>query len=626
MTPLSKILRWRPLSVLELGCGIGTLAFRLIPNIDSFFGIDFAATAIEYCRHHAMQMKSTSAKFETGDIKSFDYENDQKFDAIILNSVVQYLPNEAALDALLSRISMLLSENGFIFLGDIRDARLRDLHAFWKLRRRKGFNTPCEDILLSALGETLADEELLVHPDTLARWAQGNGFAPPLIELNCAQGDNELVNFRFSATLCRSVEANGPDVSFRHSNLRNAPVSREAALLENAIMARPNQPISRCITRLPAELDAGQMPDQTSLKEAKAVVLITDDPYMLQVHQFDSALNLAICATAFGYCSSDRDNALPTLPNPGRLNAPKWQSFRAAVGDIHQELRKQVPLQMLPQRLVPLPDSPRLPNGKKNHSALKRASASRRPSERSEYPEPGSLEARVAAIFQSLLGSPFALDDDFFAMGGNSLIATRARNRFEHELSIKLPLRSLFEAATPRLLAREIEGMRQAAEAGPRKRPEGTVPIISHAQRRLWFIEKLGMSGAVYNIAHAVSLAGQIDLGALDRAVGGLCKRHVTLRSIFYEQNGEPQLRIMPPRSVGNIELIETCLSPSQAIDLLDREQNKRFDLEQGPLLRVPRSSDQSRRDRSVHDLPSHRFRRMVYGYRPKRVGGYLRS
>jgi amino acid adenylation domain-containing protein len=583
----SKILRWGPLSVLELGCGIGTLAFRLIPNIDSFFGIDFAVTAIEYCRHHAMQMKSTNARFETGDIKSFDYDNDQKFDAIILNSVAQYLPDEAALNALLSRISTLLSENGFIFLGDIRDARLRDLHAFWKLRRRKGSNTPCEDILLSSLGETLSDEELLIHPDTLARWAQGNGFAPPLIELNCAQGDNELVNFRFSATLCRSVEANGPDVPFRHSYLRNAPVSREAAMLENAIKARPNQPISRCITRLPQELDAGQMPDQTSLKKAKAVVLITDDPCMLRVHQFDSAVNLAICATAFGYCSSDRDYALPTLPNPGRLNAPKWQRFRAAVGDIHQEMRKQVPLQMLPQRIVPLPYCPRLPNGKKNYSALKRASASRRPSERSEYPEPGSLAAQVAAIFQSLLGSPFALDDDFFAMGGNSLIATRARNRFEHELSIKLPLRSLFEAATPRLLAREMEGMRQAAEAGPRKRPEGTVPIISHAQRRLWFIEKLGMSGAVYNIAHSVSLAGQIDLGALDRAVGRLCKRHVTLRSTFYEQDGEPQLRIMPPRSVGNIELIEICLSQSQAIGLLDSEQNKPFDLEQGPLLRV---------------------------------------
>ena len=96
-----------------------------------------------------------------------------------MNSVVQYLPDVAALDALLSRISPLLSEAGFIFLGDIRDARLRDLHAFWKLRRRKAPDTPSEDILLAALGETLGDEELLLHPDALAEWAQEEGFCPP---------------------------------------------------------------------------------------------------------------------------------------------------------------------------------------------------------------------------------------------------------------------------------------------------------------------------------------------------------------------------------------------------------------------------------------------------------------
>ena len=358
-------------------------------------------------------------------------------------------------------------------------------------------------------------------------------------------------------------------------------------MLESVLRAPANQPVSRCLARLPQDLNAGQMPDETSLENAQVLTLITDDPRKLRLYRLEHAVDLARCAAAFGYRRSDRYVGLPTLPNPGHLGSPGWKRFLAAVADIHQDVRKQVPPQMVPQRLVPLPYCPTLPNGKRNQGALKRASTRTQPLARSEYPAPGSLEARIATIFQSLLGSPFALDDDFFAMGGNSLIATRARNRLERELSIKLPLRSLFEAVTPRLLAREIDRVRQAPESGPRKRPEGTVPIISHAQRRLWFIEKLGTSGAVYNIAHAVSLAGQIDLSALDRAVGRLCKRHVTLRSVFYEKDGEPQLRIMPPRSVGNIELFETCLSQDHAIALLEREQNKRFNLEQGPLLRV---------------------------------------
>lgn len=583
----SKILRLKPKSVLELGSGVGTLAFRLIPNVDRFVGIDFAATATEYCRDHAKRLKLDNARFETGDIELAIFDSEQKFDAVILNSVVQYLADEAALNSLLTRIMSVLNEGGFIFLGDVRDARLRDLHAVWKIRRRKGANTSCEDILLAALGEILADEELLVHPNSLAQWAQANGFAPPLIERNCAQGDNELVNFRFSATLCRPVTVEIFNIPFSQREIPNIPVSREAALLESAVKARPNQPISRCISQLSDSSAIAHFPDPRSLKSAEALVLVTNDPCTLEVYSFDRPVDLAMCAAAFGFCSVSQTDTEYMLPNPGRIDPARWRRFRAAAGTIHRYLGERIPRQMVPQRIVALPYCPKLPNGKKNLGALKRASANALPSKRLEYPEPDSLEDVVAQVFQSLLGIPFALDDDFFAMGGNSLIATRARNRLERELSVKLPLRSLFEAATPRLLAREIATMRQTTDEGPRKRADGAIPVISHAQRRLWFIEKLGNSGAVYNIAHAVSLSGELDLSALDRSVGKLCKRHVTLRSTFIEQDGEPQLRIMPPRSVGNIELIETCSSRDQAISLLDCEQNKRFDLEKGPLLRV---------------------------------------
>lgn len=583
----AKILRWKPTRILELGCGIGTLAFRLIPHVDEFFGIDFSQSAIDYCRHHATLAGFDRARFEVGNIEAFDFSDEEKFDAVVLNSVVQYLADEDALDALLKRLEPLLAEGGYLFLGDLRDQRQSDVHAFWKMRRRRGADTPCEDILLAALTDQLADGELLLEPDWLATWAQDRGFAPPLIEYNCAEGDNELVNFRFSATLCRPNKAKLDELTFHQAIIPNSAVAREAALLDHAVRARPNQPISRT---LPQWLDTGEpgaLPDYASLLEAKAFVLATNDPRELKLTQLAEPATLAIFAEQFGHRPKCDQIGLPTLPNPSQIDRQKWRRFVRAVGEVPRRLRGLIPQQMMPQRHLPLPYCPRLPNGKKNLAVLERWHLAGRASAQAEYPEPGTLEDRIANIFQSLLGSPFALDDDFFALGGNSLQATRARNRLERELSITLPLRSLFESGTPRALAREIETSKQDAQSGPRKRKDGTAPVISHAQRRLWFIEKLGTSGAVYNIAHAVSLAGEIDLGALDRAVGQLCKRHVTLRSTFSELDGEPQLRISPPRSVGNIELIDHCVSQEDAIAFLDLEQRKRFDLENGPLLRV---------------------------------------
>ena len=84
------------------------------------------------------------------------------------------------------------------------------------------------------------------------------------------------------------------------------------------------------------------------------------------------------------------------------------------------------------------------------------------------------------------------LDDDFFELGGNSLIATQVASRLGIALDTRVPVRMLFEASTVAALAARVES--QAGEgapqgAGGRGSGRREVPL-SLAQQRMWFLNR----------------------------------------------------------------------------------------------------------------------------------------
>ena len=103
-----------------------------------------------------------------------------------------------------------------------------------------------------------------------------------------------------------------------------------------------------------------------------------------------------------------------------------------------------------------------------------------------------AVEEIVASAFADLLGvDRVGLDDDFFALGGNSLIATRVAARLGQALDAQVPVRVLFEASSVELLAARVEsevgsGARAALTA--MVRPE-RIPL-SLAQQRMWFLNR----------------------------------------------------------------------------------------------------------------------------------------
>src|SRR6185436_8905077 len=115
----------------------------------------------------------------------------------------------------------------------------------------------------------------------------------------------------------------------------------------------------------------------------------------------------------------------------------------------------------------------------------------------------------------------------------------------------------------------------------------GRLPL-SFAQQRLWFLEQLGGLGSTYHIPTRMRLGGDLDRGALRRALDAILARHEALRTTFVEMDGEPVQRIAEE---SRFHLLEHDLSgdadaAAELRRLAAEEAGTPFNLEQGPLIR----------------------------------------
>ncbi|MEY9894317.1 amino acid adenylation domain-containing protein, partial [Catenulispora sp. MAP5-51] len=219
-------------------------------------------------------------------------------------------------------------------------------------------------------------------------------------------------------------------------------------------------------------------------------------------------------------------------------NAPLSARVRAFVSD-------RVPEHLVPSAVVVLDALPLTVNGKLDHRALPAPDYA---------PEHAAGPGRIpATMVEELLGSVFAevlglerigADDDFFAHGGHSLLATRLVGRIRPVFGVEVSVRSVFEAPTPRALARRLElaGPARAALA-PWERPD-PMPL-SFAQQRLWFLDRLDRSASVYVNPIAVRLSGALDAAALSAALRDVVERHEVLRTVFPAVDGVPCQRVL---------------------------------------------------------------------------------
>ncbi|MFA7505415.1 MAG: amino acid adenylation domain-containing protein [Burkholderiaceae bacterium] len=161
----------------------------------------------------------------------------------------------------------------------------------------------------------------------------------------------------------------------------------------------------------------------------------------------------------------------PDAAGEGRLLAFVAGVPEGGAAGIEARLRERLPAYMLPHRIRLLERLPINANGKLDRDALRSiaraAEQGAAPAVAAPDEELGPTEARMLEVWRGALGAPaIGLDDDFFALGGHSILAVKLLARVEQVFGVRVRTARLFDAPTVRRFSRLLDELRSDAASG----------------------------------------------------------------------------------------------------------------------------------------------------------------
>ncbi|MFD2168536.1 amino acid adenylation domain-containing protein [Tumebacillus lipolyticus] len=262
-------------------------------------------------------------------------------------------------------------------------------------------------------------------------------------------------------------------------------------------------------------------------------------------------------------------------------------------GEWWEFLQDRLPDYMIPAHILSLDAFPLNRNGKVDRKALPEPEAASGANGAKSEPQT-EMERSLAVIWGEILERQnFGMEDSFFHVGGHSLKMIQIRSRIKKVLGIDIPLKTLFANLTIRQLAEQVSALTE--ESGVSQTipvmPKADVYPMSHAQRRLYFIQQLTPDNTAYNMPVAYTLQGTLNTDAFVRAFQTIIDRHGVLRTTFTMRDGEPVQQIaegyrleIPQEDLSGLAVAEREAEVQQQID---RELETPFDLERGPVIRI---------------------------------------
>src|SRR5207245_4529047 len=124
--------------------------------------------------------------------------------------------------------------------------------------------------------------------------------------------------------------------------------------------------------------------------------------------------------------------------------------------DLRKYVSQSLPIYMVPAAFELLDTLPMTPRGKVDRRQLP-VPRGFQTSARAHAAPQSEIEARLVRIWESLLQiKPIGVQDSFFDLGGNSLVAVRLMAQIQREFHLELPISVLFQKTTPEQLATEL--------------------------------------------------------------------------------------------------------------------------------------------------------------------------
>ncbi|HEY2973281.1 MAG TPA: amino acid adenylation domain-containing protein, partial [Pyrinomonadaceae bacterium] len=291
------------------------------------------------------------------------------------------------------------------------------------------------------------------------------------------------------------------------------------------------------------------------------------------------------------------------------------QAQTLAVNDLRSFLKAKLPEYMVPSAFVTLESLPLMPNGKIDRRALPASNRVEPPLEEVFVAPRTPTEHRLAKIWAEVLGVVrVGANDDFFALGGESLKATRVIARVLDLCGAELTHRCFFEAPILSALAERID----SSQPGPPNmrfpfiesaNADATVPL-SWGQSEIWLMAQLETTLPIYNEPFTIYMNGPVNSLALEKALNEIVRRHKILRTAFTIKESDPvqiiQDGVEIKLSVADLRMVAEPDRKEKAIQLCTAEARRPFDLTEPPLVRamlVRMSETDSRLYLTVHHI-----------------------
>ncbi|MDZ7963243.1 MAG: amino acid adenylation domain-containing protein [Aulosira sp. DedQUE10] len=625
---VARILSLQPQRVLEIGCGLGLLLFRISPHCSHYVGTDISAAAIRYLEQQLQKNQhdySSIKLFATtaDDLSGIEAE---VFDTVVLNSVIQYFPGIDYLVSVLERAVQVVKPGGCIFIGDVRCLPLlKAFHTSVQLYQA------ADTLSLVQLQQRITDQisedkELVIDPAFFTALKQ---HLPQIshVEIQLKRGvhHNELTRFRYDVILHVGTEVyptEEPVWLNWQPSLTLAKICQILTEQEPEVLAIARIPNTRVLADIKAieqiwsnnnfktvgELRSAwqQNTDAIAIDPEDLWNLSQELPYKIDINWSDIDGSYDIILQRHSTVETEVSGRQVLLTFPEKTFHPQsWNSYannptpvkvlqRTFVANLRRFLKHKLPGHMIPSRFVQLSALPLTANGKVDRKALPTPAQTLNASENFVAPRT-PIEEGVAEIWSKVLGiKNIGVHDNFLALGGHSLLAFQILCRIRDIFQVELLMRHFFEAATIAEMAQSIRKAQQEDKGC-------SVPIqsigrdsdlpLSFGQERLWFLDQLVPNHAFYNVPEAFRLRGVLNATILEQSLNEIINRHEVLRTTYSSLNGQP---IQVIHSTFPIKLLVVNLQglsldeqESQVRQIIFEEAQRPFDLVQGPLLRT---------------------------------------
>jgi tyrocidine synthetase-3 len=263
------------------------------------------------------------------------------------------------------------------------------------------------------------------------------------------------------------------------------------------------------------------------------------------------------------------------------------------IAELRDHLATRLPHYMIPQHYVFLAALPLTPNRKVDYRKLPQL-AEFMPADRSLVAASNADESAVIEVWEELLGTDkISMDDNFFALGGHSLLIARLARRFSAMSGLDVPISDLYDNPTPQGHARLLGSAASATKNEIEVAVDRSCFPMSSVQRRLWFLEQFENAAGANNIFTAYRIRGNLDVTRLRQAFEDVAARHEILRTTFDSIEGNPCQKVLPESAIDWQEF--SVDEPTILERQLEEIARHRFDLSEKPpwFVRLVRFNDE---------------------------------